>query len=87
MGQTVAIAAAMVLIHANRKIGGHFASKCAAQFFTLHFQKKKEFKDLILIFFARTFFSRVRYISRYITYYRTLYNLINHILLIFLFYR
>lgn len=63
MGQTATITTAAVLIPANRKTGGYFAPKRSAQFFTLHFQKKKEFKDLILIFSFALFFSRVRYIS------------------------
>lgn len=58
MGQTATITTIAVLVPANRKTGGYFAPKRSAQFFTLHFQKKKEFKDLILIFFVRTFFFR-----------------------------
>ena len=58
MGQTATITTAAVRIHANRKIGGYFAPKRAAWFFTLHFQKKKEFKDLILIFPFALFFFR-----------------------------
>lgn len=63
MGQMVAITTAAVQVLANWKIGGYFTPKRAAQFCTLHFQKKKEFKDLILIFPFALFFSRVRYIS------------------------
>ncbi len=85
VGQTVTITTAVVLIPANRKIGGYFTPKRAAQFLHAAFSKKNQRFDFDFSF--ALFFSRVRYISRHITHYKSLYNLINHILLIFLFYR